>query len=550
MIDVGTVSAIPQEESERFAQLVRENAEMRAAIEQKDAEILRDKEVFQIEILREKEALRAEIARLEAEMAAQRAQFLHEMALLARQIFGRRSERLVEENRAQLSLLSIEEEQTLAAAQGKPESGPKPEASPVAPVRPHTGGGRRTFPKHLKRISVQSTEKGPTDCPKCAQPMDIIGAETSERLEYIPGHFQVVVCERAKRACACCPEQGVFLQPAPPFGLDRSQYADGFVARVLVDKFADNLPLRRQERRFEREGIDVPIANLCRIVQASAGLLKHVVDAMADELRAGSFLQGDGTGLRILADAESPQSNGALWVYTDGDQAVFEATRTHEGLHPAGFLDGFQGVFLPDGAANYNAACAPPNIERAGCWAHVRRKFFDARGENPAAFHALRQIRDLFLIEREAWTLDAEGRNRLRQMRAKPWIASFREWLKKELETEAPSGGYFAALRYADNQWPRLLVFLDHPEVPIHNNTSERALRGPVTGRKNWLFAGSEGGAEAAAVHFSIVASCMLAGIDPFAYLRDVLHRLPDAKPSVVKQLTPRAWAQRERVEA
>jgi len=205
---------------------------------------------------------------------------------------------------------------------------------------------------------------------------------------------------------------------------------------------------------------------------------------------------------------------------------------------------------LPDGAANDNAACASPNVERAGCWAHVRRKFFDARGENPAAFHALRQIRDLFLIEREAWALDAENRHRLRQEKAKPWVAHFRAWLRKELETEAPTGGYFAALRYADNQWPRLLVFLDHPEVPIHNNASERALRGPVTGRKNWLFAGSEGGAEAAAVHFSMVASCMLAGIDPFVYLRDVLSRLPDAKPSVVKQLTPRAWAQRERVEA
>ena len=151
----------------------------------------------------------------------------------------------------------------------------------------------------------------------------------------------------------------------------------------------------------------------------------------------------------------------------------------------------------------------------------------------------------MFLLERQGWATDAEGRQRIRTEQAQPWLTDFKRWIHSELMKAEPRSALYNALQYALRQWPHLTTFVDHPDVPIHNNTSERALRGPVTGRKNWLFAGSEAGANTAAVHFSIMQSCMMVGIDPFAYLRDVLHRLPDATPSVIRQLTPKAWAER-----
>jgi transposase len=485
-------------------------------------------------------------ARQEYDVERKRAAFFErEFQRLAQQIFGRRSERLVGESKAQIQLFDAGDGETTTAGADASESD-----APLRRKRKGGGGGkgrggRDELPAHLERIEVTSDDPGPTTCGNCGGALKVIGQDKTERLERIPAQFKVLVCVRNKYVCPCCPSEGVVTQPAPPFALERSKYADGFLAQVLTDKFADNIPLQRQVKRFGREGVDVPVSALSRIVGSTADLLKHVVAVIADELRAGPFLQGDATGMPILVGEGNAAHPGALWVYTDGEQAVFEATLSHERAHPARFLDGFEGVFLPDGASTFNAACEPDAVERAGCWAHARRKFFEARDGNPAAHEALVMIRDLFLVERDAWQVDAEQRQRMRDTRSRLIIGKLRTWVRDHLAEADPSSPFHKALSYTNNQWDRLVVFLNHPEVPIHNNTSERALRGPVTGRKNWLFAGSADGAESAATHFSIVTSCMMVGIDPFDYLRDVLHRLPDATPTVLRQLTPRAWAAR-----
>ena len=490
------------------------------------------------------QALETEVAALRQQLAAAQAEsrmWRDNYKTLARTAFGRRSERLANEHPAQLIMMApAEPEAKQEEAKPSPKRGQKRSGR-----RAGGGGGRRALPAHIERTEVTSSDEGTTVCPSCAGELQVIGTETSERLEYVPGHYKALVSVCTKRACKTCPSQGVFTQPPPPFAVAKSQFADGFIAKVLVDKYADNIPMRRQVTRFAREGLPVAIASLCRVVLQSADLLIHVVNAMADDLRAGTFLQGDATGFPILVGPQNDRISGALWVYTDGEQAVFQASTNHRGEHATAFLQGFSGVFLPDGAATYNAACAPESIERGGCWAHVRRKFFDARDGHPAAFEALSRIRELFANEREAWTVDAESRQRIRTERQQPWLNDFKKWVYAQLMTAEPRSTLHKALQYTLRQWPNLVTFIDHPDVPIHNNTSERALRGPVTGRKNWLFAGSEAGAHAAAVHFSIMQSCMMVGIDPFAYLRDVLHRLPDAKPSVVSQLTPKAWAAR-----
>jgi hypothetical protein len=181
----------------------------------------------------------------------------------------------------------------------------------------------------------------------------------------------VLRIKRAKRVCKNCPKQGVITQPAPPFSQERSKYGDGLIALVLVDKFADHLPLRRQIKRFKRDGVHIPISNLCRMVQKSADLLKHVVKIMYQELLAGDFIQGDETGIPILHGRKNVPKKGVLWVYTNGDHAVFSVTRDKNGVRPETFLQGryyskpvdrFKGVFLPDGASVFNTACAIEDV--------------------------------------------------------------------------------------------------------------------------------------------------------------------------------------------
>ena len=285
---------------------------------------------------------------------------------------------------------------------------------------------------------------------------------------------------------------------------------------------------------------------MCWWVRRAAGLLRHVVDAIAKELRAGTFIQSDATGMPILDGQKNEPRRSHLWSYTDGTQVVFQASLDRRQQHPADFLDGFEGTLLTDGAGDYNAAAARDGVVRAGCWAHARRKFFEARKADPTrAGRALSSIRQVFLVEKGVKELSAEDRARERRQRLGPVLARFRAELDAWSQTCRPKSPLGKAITYARRQWDTLVVFLDDGTAPPHNNTSERLHRTPVVGRKNWMFAGSEGGAHSAVIHFSIMLSCELAGIDPMAYLRDVLGLLPDAKPSEVQALTPLRWAAR-----
>jgi len=292
--------------------------------------------------------------------------------------------------------------------------------------------------------------------------------------------------------------------------------------------------------------VNLAVSTLCGWVRSSADLLSHVVDAMANDLRSGRFIQSDATGLPILHGTKNKPTRGHFWSYTDGTQVVMKATLNGKQSHPANFLDGFEGTLLTDGAGAYNAAASAESVVRAGCWAHARRKFFEARQQDPVrAGRVLATIRDVFLVERTVQDLSPEDRSRVRRERLEQKLKQLRSELQHWSTTIRPSSPMGKAITFALNQWDTLVVFLSDGTAPPHNNTSERLLRKPVIGRKNWLFAGSEGGANAAAVHFSIVLSCELAGVDPLAYLRDVLGLLPDAKPSEVRALTPLRWAER-----
>ena len=219
---------------------------------------------------------------------------------------------------------------------------------------------------------------------------------------------------------------------------------------------------------------------------------------------------------------------------------------TKEGKFPAKLLDGFAGdCLLADGGSEFNQVVDEQGLDRAGCWSHLRTYFFDALAFHPRdAELALGTIRDVFMIERELKSLDEAARLAARRARSKPLVDGLFAWVKSMAVLERPKSKLMEALTYATNQEAALRVFLERGDIPIHNNLSERMLRQHVVGRKNWLFARSEGGAKAAATMFTLIGSCWLQGIDPHAYLVDVLGRVQDHPAKRVGELTPRSWRQ------
>ena len=280
----------------------------------------------------------------------------------------------------------------------------------------------------------------------------------------------------------------------------------------------------------------------------------HLVDAMQQELLVSPWLQGDATGMPVIIGNLGQTHEGQLWVYSNGETAVFQASMTKHGDIPREFLDGFTGTWLCDGASNYNSVERALKAERGGCWSHARRYVFEARNDHVAAFEALGLIRELFATEKGAVLLDPSARLLHRKKHSAPIVERIRTWLDEQRATDhvtrRPKSAFAKAVRYLHNQWARLTLFLTSGEIPIHNNRSELLLRTPVVGRKAWQFAGSPAGADANAVLFSITTTCMLQGIDPMEYLEDVMPTLADKTPSDIAELTPAKWAARKRLAA
>jgi transposase len=390
-------------------------------------------------------------------------------------------------------------------------------------------------------------------CPLCGKELTLLGADSRKRVEFRPGHFIVLETVVQTGICLEHPHDSLFTPEGPDFIAPGGVLGNELLCTVLVDKFADNLPLHRQSNRFARSGVKLPDATLSRNVIASASLARHLVDAMRDELLESSWLQGDATGLPILIGDLGRAHGAQLWVYSNGESAVFQVSMTKHADFPKAFLEGFQGVWLADGASNYNAVASLPGVERAGCWSHGRRYVFEARNDHVAALEGLGLIRDLFMSERVAMKLESTERLAHRETHAAPLVARIRAWVDRwrldDAVVRRPKSAFAKAVNYLHRQWDALVLFLKRAEIEVHNNRSELLLRGPVTGRRAWLFAGSPEGADASAIWFSLVASCMLQAIDPLVYLRDVLPGLAKKTPSEVRALTPARWAAARRAE-
>ena len=469
------------------------------------------------------------------------ARLTHQLHVHLRARFGRKSERLTE---GQLQLFLAE-----LAVTGQTEVDDQaPVPPPDAPRRRGRPHGRRPLAAHLPRERVVHTvPEADRTCPGCQQAMPQIGEELSEQLEYRPACFVVLEHVRAKYACRRCGE-AVVTAEKPPQPIEKGLPGPGLLAQVVTAKYADHAPLWRQVGQYRRHGVDLAPATLGDWITASAELLGPLVAHMKRVVLASDCIQTDDTKVPVLDVARESVRTGYCWAYL-GDAAhpctTFDFSPSRQQEWPRAYLAGFTGRLQADAYKGYDQLFTDGRVIEVGCLAHARRYFFDAQETDLArALSAMAFIRVCYDVERDATAAGATPAERqaLRQARAKPILDQFGEWLAVQARTVLPKSPIAEAITYARNQWTALNRYCEDGRLDIDNNAAERALRGVVLGRKNYLFVGSDEGGRRAAIHYSVVATCKRHDVDPFAYLRDVLARLPTHPASRIDELLPHHW--------
>lgn len=496
--------------------------------------------------------LRAENAKLQAELAEERARreaaeqaFLrlqrdHEK--LKRQLIGPKSERIVDPDQLDLPIGPDDEDEPVPTG----SKGERGEEDAPKRTRKRRKGSRRKV-SEMTHLAVVERRSEVTDrlCPcGCGAEAETVGHDVSWRLEYKPAELYRIKLIREKVAFPnhVGPGKSTLLTSAPPlsFALPKALCGNRLLAQVVIDKYADFLPLYRQEARFKRQGIDLARTTLCDWAMELSELLRPVWKHMSREVLGGDWLRADATGMPVIDKTRSRgrAHRGHLWAWGTYETVLFSYTPDKKQQTVAALFPGFKGTVLIDGASDFNLLEKTDGVVRAGCWAHARRYFFEALDEDRTlALKALGIIRELFMAERVVMAAPVEDRVALRSELSAPILDGIRKWVDATLPRQTPGTAPHRALQYVDNQWDRLRVFLTTPKIAAHNNDTERDLRRPVKGRDNWHFAGSPRGARAAAVYYSLIGTCLLQGIDPRAYLVEVLGRL-DEPPS---RLTPHA---------
>jgi len=435
---------------------------------------------------------------------------------------------------------------------------------PVPPVQTQTVSyerarrGRPALSKDLPRVRVDydlSEEE------KAAfETLERIGEERSETLDYIPAKLQVLEHVRATYAGVRTRdgESTVVTAAMPPAPLPKSNASPGLLAHVLVSKYADHLPLNRIESIFKRQGAILPRSTLCDWVLGSTELLGCLYEALKTHVLAAPKIHADDTMLPLIEGGRGRTVQARLWAYLgagarrDGEgpwvehpAAVFyEFTDDRRGAHVQRMLKDYAGYLQADAYAGFNALFDTGRILEVGCWAHARRKFFEIAEAAPkdmrtAAHEALDWIGRLYAIETEIREEPPDKKARRREQSARPLLTEFRLWLEGSLRTLLPKSPTAGAIGYALSNWAALNRYTDSGILDIDNNACERAMRPVALGRKNFLFVASDRGGRAAAIAYSLIQTCKLHAIEPFAYLTDVLRRLPAHPINRVAELLP-----------
>jgi transposase len=428
--------------------------------------------------------------------------------------------------------------------------------------RKRKGHGRRPLDKNLPRLREEHTlSEAQRLCPCCGIVCQKFGEDISEQLDYKPASLFVRQHVRFKYACAKCHDH-VTIAPAPVAIIDKGLPGPGLLAQMVASKYADHLPLYRLERILGRHGVDIPRSTSCGWMAHVADMLRPVTKLMADLVRQSKAVHTDATKMPFLDEAAPGKTvSGQMWVYV-GDRAhpfnVFDFCRDHSASGIDAFLkdNNYRGHLNADAHNLYDHLFTRGDVIEVGCWAHCRRKFYEAKESDAARSHyVLAVIRQLYQVEDEAKKLitarelscvEADAlRLQTRQASSLPLLTGLRQWLLDEEPKVLPKSPMGQAIAYALRHWQALSRYLDDGFLAIDNNVAEQALRHIALGRKNWLFAGSAKGAQTAAVLFSVTSSCHRHQVDAFAYLRDLLTRLAhDAEPSAeqLRDWLPDRW--------
>ena len=459
----------------------------------------------------------------------------YELAYYKRQRYGVKAEHLSPE---QAQLFEETADADLAAMTEELEQ------LSASPAKEKAQAKRKPLPTELPRTEIHHDPES-TTC-ACGCQMKRIGEDVAEKLDYTPGTFTVERHIRGKWACAQC--ETLVQAPVPAHVIDKGIPTTGLLAQVLIAKYLDHLPLYRQEAIFGRAGLAIPQSTLAHWVGQMGVALQPLVDALKAEMLAHPVLHADETPVAMLDPGAGKTHRAYLWSYSIGafepiKAVVYDFAESRAGQHARDFLGDWRGTLVCDDYSGYKALIAQ-GVTEAGCMAHARRKFFElhTNHQSQIAGEALEYFQKLYAIEREVAGLDPEARQRLRQEQARPILDEFETWLKRRRQ-QVPNGSATAkAIDYSLKRWTALIHYLNDGQVPIDNNWIENRIRPIALGRKNWLFAGSLRAGKRAAAIMSLVQSAKLNGLDPFAYLKDVLSRLPTQPYSKISELLPHRW--------
>jgi transposase len=479
----------------------------------------------------------------------------NQVAWLKRQMFGSKSER-IDPNQTYLDGLMIQ------AIEQNPPAAPEP-AGPESVVEAHTRRaspcGRGELPQTLPReVIVHDLPESEKVLPD-GTPRPCIGHEDTERLAYTPGRFFVKVIRRPKYGSpAGAEENGVVIAPAPERLVPRCLADESLLAHVVVSKYADHLPAYRLENMFKRSGVEISRQTICRWAKECGLALGLLAGEIKNRLFETGMVHFDDTPVDLL-ESNPSKPNGRriresrFWVARatprDGPWTVFDFTVSRAADGPLAFFKGYSGKITCDAYAVHDklvlsADGVTDESRLYGCWAHTRRYFFDAHKSDAPRVGAefLAIIKELFLIERDIADEDAKTRLAMRRERSLPVLAVIRAKLDALLPGTPPKSGLGKALAYANTYWSRLIRFVEDPQAGIDNNPAENAIRPIALGRKNWLFIGDRDAGRAAANLLTIITTCKNAKEDPYAYLLDVMQRMPLMTTDEVSSLIPERW--------
>ena len=472
-------------------------------------------------------------------------QLQHWVEQLLRARYGPRRERVDEH---QLFLFAA----AILAQGGKtpPDSGETvAPGSDSKPSSQRAGHGRQRLPRSLRRERrVYDLEEAKRQCPECQERLRRIGEDVSERLEYVPASLLVI--EEACQRYACPKRCTVVTAEKPMAPIEKGLAGPGLLAHVAVSKYGDHLPLNRQEEIFRRQGVELPRQTMADWMRQCADLASPVYELMKERLLASKAVQTDDTPVPVL-DPDLPRTRtGRIWTYLGYDEhpyTVYDYTPTRSRDGPEEFLQAFRGYLQADAYSGYDHFYEEPErgIEEVACWAHARRKHYEAQSSDlMRSTVMLAYIRLLYDVEREAQEgqLRGEARRALRLEKSKPILDDIRAYLERERPQVLPKSPEGEAIAYTLSNWQALTRYLDDGDLAIDNSGSERSLRGVAVGRKNWMFYGSDNGGRTAAVLTSLIATCKRLHLDPFAYLRDLFARISSHPQSRLAELLPDQW--------